>query len=193
MSTPPSASPELRPSEPGRPPLELHRSPRRRRTSQASFSDGRLVIRLPAGMTTEEEERTIERLVGKLDRRRERLSRGGDAALLARADRLADEHLEGVRATSVAWSARMARRYGSCTVTEGRIRISDRLAAMPDYVLDYVLVHELAHLQVPDHSPAFHRLVARYPHTDRACGYLEGFADGQVAAATPDPPDATVD
>ena len=50
---------------------------------------------------------------------------------------------------------------------------------MPDWVLDYVLVHELAHLVVPGHGPQFWSLVDRYPRTERARGYLEG-----VAAAT---------
>ena len=176
---------ELRPGAPGRPPLELHRSPRRVRTSEATFRDGRLVVRLPAGMPVEEEERAIDELVGKLTRRRQRAARGGDAELAARAHRLADRYLDGVRPTSVVWSGRMARRNGSCSVHDGSIRISDRLVAVPDYVLDYVLVHELAHLLVPDHSPAFHRLVARYPEEQRARGYLEGYAAGEAAAVTP--------
>ena len=45
---------------------------------------------------------------------------------------------------------------------------------MPDWVIDYVLLHELAHLVVPSHSPAFWTLLSRYPKTERARGYLEG-------------------
>ncbi len=189
MSTPGPhrpAGPELRAAAPGRPPLELHRSPRRVRTSEASFRDGRLVVRLPAGMTAQQEEQIIDRLVGKVTRRRERAARGGDAALAARANRLADRYLDGVRPTSVTWSARMTRLNGSCSVREGRIRISDRLAGMPGYVLDYVLVHELAHLLIADHSPAFHRLVDRFPDTPRARGFLEGYTAGAAAAVTPE-------
>jgi predicted metal-dependent hydrolase len=66
----------------------------------------------------------------------------------------------------------MTTRWGSCTPATGTIRISDRLARMPGWVLDYVLVHELAHLAVPGHSPAFWRLVHRYPKAERAMGYL---------------------
>jgi predicted metal-dependent hydrolase len=51
---------------------------------------------------------------------------------------------------------------------------------MPDWVLDYVVLHELVHLVVPTHGNRFWTLVARYPKAERARGYLEGIA----AAAT---------
>jgi predicted metal-dependent hydrolase len=64
------------------------------------------------------------------------------------------------------------------------IRLSSRLQALPGWVVDYVLVHELAHLLEPGHGPAFHRLVERYPRAERAEGFLEGFlvGTGQPAA-----------
>ena len=106
---------------------------------------------------------------------------GGDEALADRARQLADRYLDGVRPTSVAWSGRMRRRWGSCTPSEGTIRISRSLASFPDWVLDYVLVHELAHLVEPGHGPAFHALVDRFPQAARARGFLEGvqFADAR--------------
>jgi hypothetical protein len=47
---------------------------------------------------------------------------------------------------------------------------------MPPWVIDYVLVHELAHLLVPRHGLDFWALVDRYPRTERARGYLQGVA-----------------
>ena len=58
------------------------------------------------------------------------------------------------------------------------IRISDRLLKMPDFVHDYVVVHELAHLEVPKHGPEFWKRVNRYPKTERARGYLMAIGMG---------------
>ncbi len=73
---------------------------------------------------------------------------------------------------SVVWAENQAERWGSCTPDARSIRVSSRLAAFPVWVLDYVIVHELAHLVEPNHGPAFHDLVARYPLAERARGFL---------------------
>jgi len=64
------------------------------------------------------------------------------------------------------------------------IRLSARLQGMPVWVVDYVLVHELAHLLEPGHDAAFWGWVDRYPQAERAKGYLLGWS----AAARLDPP-----
>jgi predicted metal-dependent hydrolase len=46
------------------------------------------------------------------------------------------------------------------------------LAKEPSWVLDYVIVHELAHLHVRGHDKAFWELVNRYPLAERARGFL---------------------
>lgn len=178
-----SAGPEQRPATAERPALEIHRSVRRRHSASATFRDDRIVVRLPAGLSVAEDERLLGDVVRKVAARHRIEDAGGDAALGARADELADTYLDGVRATSVAWSTRMGTRYGSCTTGEGAIRISSELAVHPQFVRDYVLVHELAHLQVPDHSPRFHALLARFPEAARARGYLEGYQAGRYAAS----------
>lgn len=178
---------EHRPATTMSPPVELHRSLRRRRGGQASLTDGRVVVRIPAGMPEAEEAAMVDSLVGKVLRRRAVAAVGGDAALQVRADHLADTYLHGIRATSVRWSPRMQHRHGSCSPATGDIRISDRLAVHPGFVVDYVLVHELAHLHVSGHSEAFHRLVDRFPLTERARGYLAGYEAGLVAWVRPVP------
>jgi hypothetical protein len=47
---------------------------------------------------------------------------------------------------------------------------------MPSWVLDYVILHELAHLIQPGHGGEFWSLLDSYPRTERARGYLEGVA-----------------
>lgn len=180
---------ERRPAAGGLPALELQRSSRRRRSATGFVRDGVIVVQLPAGLPAVEEDRLIRQLVDRVSGRARAVTAGGDEALRRRAEGLADRFVDGVRARSVAWSSRMKRRWGSCTPGDGTIRISDELAAFPDYVLDYVLVHELAHLHVPDHSPAFHAIVERFPDADRARGFLDGvrFAEGRYVPGDPDP------
>lgn len=165
-----------------RPPVEVHRSFRRRRGGQAALRDGRVVVRIPAGLPPEEDRAMVDALLDKVLRARRTEARGGDAWLRARAELLADRYLDGIRPSDVRWSKRMQHRWGSCTRATGEIRISDRLAPVPDLVLDYVLVHELAHLLVPGHPPHFHALVDRYPHRQRAQGFLEGYEAGRGVA-----------
>lgn len=99
----------------------------------------------------------------------------GDAELTERAERLSAEYFGGrARPTTVRWVTNQNTRWGSCTPAEGSIRLSHRLKGMPEYVVDYVLLHELAHLLVPGHGPDFWRLLEAYPRTERARGYLEG-------------------
>lgn len=188
--TRPSRTTERRPASDGLPDLELVRSARRRRTASAHGVDGRVVVQLPAGLPVAEEDRLIRSLVRRVTGRQRADAVAGDHTLQARADELADRWLDGVRATSVRWSDRMQKRWGSCTPHDGSIRISRRLAAYPRYVLDAVLVHELAHLQVADHSRTFHDLVGRFPGSERARGFLDGI---RFAAASPDDPDELPD
>lgn len=101
----------------------------------------------------------------------------GDSELAERAHRLSAQYLDGrASPTTVRWVTNQNTRWGSCTPSEGSIRLSHRLQGMPEYVIDYVLVHELAHLLVPGHGPRFWELLKAYPRTERARGYLEGVA-----------------
>lgn len=51
-------------------------------------------------------------------------------------------------------------RWGSCHV-DGRIRLNWRMIQMPEHLIDYVVVHELAHLHEPNHAPRFWLRVAK--------------------------------
>ena len=154
--------------------VEVVRSPRRRRTISAHRVGDRIVVHVPARMSRAEEAQWVERMVRRvLAGERRRLK--SDEDLLARAARLASTYLDG-KATpaAVRWVDNQQRRWGSCTPEDGTIRLSRRLANAPDYVVDYVLLHELAHLIVPGHGPRFWAELAGYPRLERARGYLEG-------------------
>jgi predicted metal-dependent hydrolase len=173
--------------------VEVRRSARRRRTVTAYRESGRTVVLIPAAFTPAEERRWVAQMVAKLQTREERRRRslGGDEQLVSRARELSAAHLDGVpQPSSVRWVDNQQRRWGSCTPADGSIRLSSRLQGMPEYVVDYVLVHELAHLIEPSHDPRFWALVARYPRAERARGFLEGVElarhDAGEAAASED-------
>jgi predicted metal-dependent hydrolase len=159
------------------PSVEIVRSKKRKKTAQAYLVDGRLRVLIPAGMDPDAEAGLVEDLVRRTTRRIS--SEGVD--LHSRARKLAKQYGLPEPAT-IEWSNRQLRRWGSCTVSEGRIRISDRLASMPDWVLDWVILHELAHLAVPNHGPQFQQIVSQYQKGERAEGYL--IAMTEMAAAT---------
>jgi predicted metal-dependent hydrolase len=148
---------------------EVVRSTRRRRTVQAEQIGDTVRISIPARMSKTEE----EHWVGVMVRRFERRAAAAEQDLTSRADALADRY--GLpRPSSIRWVGNQLRRWGSCTPVDGSIRISDRLTRYPTWVLDYVIVHELAHLAEPGHGKAFHALVDRYPKAERARGFLMG-------------------
>ena len=154
------------------------RSARRRRTISARIRGGVIEVLLPAGLTTHEEERWVERMRTRLLRRRVPPS---DSDLERRAAELSRLHFGGeLVPSSVRWAAAQRNRWGSCTPETGTIRLSERLRQLPRWVVDYVLVHELAHLRYRSHGPRFWSLVNRYPLTERARGYLlaKGESDG---------------
>ena len=69
-------------------------------------------------------------------------------------------------------------RWGSCTVRDN-INLNWRLIKAPIFVIDYVIVHELAHLLEPNHTPQFWNIVrTQVPTVDRARAWLR--EHGQV-------------
>jgi predicted metal-dependent hydrolase len=157
--------------------VEVRRSSRRRRTVTAYRELGRTVVLIPAAFSPAEEQRWVAQMVAKLQTREERRRRslGGDTELMARAAALSAAHLDGLALpASVRWVDNQHRRWGSCTPADRSIRLSSRLRSMPEYVVDYVLVHELVHLLEPSHGERFWELVGRYPRAERARGFLEG-------------------
>jgi predicted metal-dependent hydrolase len=148
-------------------PVEVIRSAKRRKSVSARIVDGRIVVRMPQWMTTDQEQAYVASMLQKLER--QQVAQTVD--LTRRATELARRYDLPVP-TSIRWVGNQQHRWGSCSPATGDIRITDRMAGFPPWVLDAVLVHELAHLVEPDHGPAFHALADRYPRQERAHGFL---------------------
>ncbi|MDG4833188.1 M48 family metallopeptidase [Solwaraspora sp. WMMD1047] len=167
-----------------KPVVEVRRSQRRRRTVSAYRDGERVVVLIPDQFSRAEESEWVDRMLARLAAREGRCERS-DAELLARArnliGRYLSEHDRVAVPASVRWVTNQNGRWGSCTPADRTIRISHRIQEMPDWVIDYVLLHELAHLVVPSHNARFWALVGRYPKAERARGYLEGVAAASAA------------
>jgi len=153
--------------------VEVVRSHRRRKTVQASQHGDTVRVYVPASLTAADEARWIDEMLARMERRERRERAGAEIDLTDRALALSARHFDGrLVPSSIRWVANMRDRYGSCTPVDGTIRISDTLASMPGWVLDYVIVHELVHLVEAAHDNRFWALVARYPRAERARGFL---------------------
>ena len=162
------------------PEVEVRISKRRKKTSEAKWVGGRIVVSLPAHLDVESRQKTIDWLVDRLLTRHRCSPALDDDGLLARAIELSDRYLVGARPASVRWVTNQTARWGSCSYYSGHIRVSHRLRAVPEWVLDSVLVHEVAHLTHPDHSRAFHELAGAYPRHKEAGVFLAGYGLGLV-------------
>lgn len=161
------------------PPVRIVASRRRRRTVSARLRAGVLELLVPDWMPRAERERWAEEMRRRIERRMVR-ALPSDDKLAARARALNDRHFGGrLRWTSIAYTE-LSHLWGSCTFTTGAIRIAARAATLPDWVIDYLVVHELSHLEHSDHGPAFHEMENRYPLTERARGYLMAIDQGAV-------------
>lgn len=152
--------------------IRIIRSNKRQKTISAREVDGAFVVQAPAGMSDDD----LQPIIAKLQQRwqkRQIKTELDDAALHRRAQELNRQYFGGKLAwKSIGWVTNQNTRLGSCTPGHQTIRLSHRLATMPAFVRDYVIVHELAHLLQANHGPKFWKLVNRYPKTERARGYL---------------------
>lgn len=166
------------------PEIEVRRSKRRRRTVSAYKDGDTVVVLIPASMSRAQEAEWVETMVARLERQEKR-KRPSDEQLRKRALELSERYLGGLaQPDSVRWVDNQNSRWGSCTPGDRSIRVSSRLQGTPTWVVDYVLVHELAHLIEAGHDENFWAWVNHYPKAERAKGWLMGYS----AAKSMDPP-----
>jgi predicted metal-dependent hydrolase len=150
--------------------VQVIRSKRSKKTVSARFRDGVLHVTVPHWMNNAQIDEWVANMKGRYERANRKAS---DTGLRDRCRALAKEY-RLPQPASVVWTRDLASRWGSCSTDTGTIRINGRLTTAPGWVVDYVLVHELAHLVHPNHSAAFWEVVHRYPKTERAIGFLMG-------------------
>ena len=160
--------------------VEVQRSTRRKKTISAEIVGDALIVSIPERMSRAEEQQWVERMSARMSERKRRDRLNDDGALAQRAAQLGARYLDGIRPNDIEWVTNQKSRWGSCSPHEGSIRLSLELTEYPAWVRDYVIVHELAHLIVADHSDRFWDLVNRYPLTERARGFLlaKGMEEG---------------
>lgn len=157
--------------------VEVRTSTRRRKTATAYWEQGRIVVVVPSHVRRADRQELVDWLVGRVLAKRPAAA-ASDQELAARAATLADRYVDGVRPASIRWVTNQHKRWGSCSNATGDIRISDRLRAVPSWVLDATIVHELAHLVHADHSARFHAVANRFPRQKEALIFLEGYSLG---------------
>ncbi len=160
---------------------------RLRRNVRWSARNGAIEIRAPRHARPAELVRITDSIIARVLKQRARARRRQDTDLQARAEAINRRYFGGeLTWHTIRWVDNMERRLGSCTTggsTDGDIRISARIRAWPQYVVDYVIAHELTHRLHPDHSADFWAALARFPYVERARGFIEGVAFAENADA----------
>jgi len=149
-------------------------------------ADGSVLLRVPYRYPKSSLPDLLDSVGTQLGRQKRRVRRRTDADLQARAEQI-NQSCFGGRVTweAIRWVQPMKTRLGSCTnggPTDGYIRISEEVRSWPQWVVDYIIAHELTHRLHPDHSAAFWRTLRQaYPQTEQARGFIKGvmYAQGR--------------
>ncbi len=164
-----------------RPAVEIVRSSRRSKTVSGSMNpDGSIRLLVPASSTAHDIEEYLAQLAPKIMERAQQQGKrkrkfSSDEYLIERAQYLIDTYLPEVTMPhEIRWVTNQSTRWGSATPATSRIRISHMIQGAPEYVVDYVLHHELCHFVFLDHGAGFKALEQRYPHLAKAQGFLDG-------------------
>lgn len=160
--------------------IEVVRSVQRRKTVSGALKHGKLRVLVPAHLSKAEEAYFVAKVRRRVELQETKARLNHGDPLRKRADELNRRYFGGKLAyASVTYVTNQNSVFGSCSVRRGTIRLSHHLAGMPEWVRDYVLMHELAHLVEPGHNRRFWEIVNRYPRTREARRYLRAYAKGE--------------
>ncbi len=149
------------------------RSSRRFRTISGRVVKDILVVHAPATLSQERLEKIIDKFKLKFERKKlkEELDKKQDLARSAA--RINEKYFSNkLRINSIEYVTDQNSKFGCCNYQTANIRISHKVGPMPEWVRDYVVMHEMAHLIEPNHSKLFWSIVSRYKLAERARGYL---------------------
>ena len=153
--------------------VKVVRSRRRKRTVSACVVNDTLLVRAPLALSAGRLEKIVASLKSRFERKKikEELDRREDLTQIAA--RLNEKYFGNqLKINSVEYVANQKSRFGCCNYRSANIRISHRIGALPAWVRDYVLIHEMSHLIEPNHSKAFWDIVSRYRLAERARGFI---------------------
>ena len=149
-------------------------------------ADDSILLRIPYRFPKRQIPDLLKQITQRLDRQIKQAKRRTDDDLQARANYINKKYFSNqIEWKAIRWVGNMNQRLGSCTnggSTDGHIRISDKIKDWPQWVIDYVIAHELVHRLHSDHSKDFWDTLSEgYPKTERARGFIQGigYAEGQ--------------
>lgn len=166
--------------------VEVRRDKRLKKTARWQWeSKDSILLRVPYRLPNRVIQQHIDQIARQLEKQSRLAERRTDAGLQARAESINRQYFGGkIEWRAIRWVGNMNTRLGSCTnggPTDGHIRISDKIRNWPQWVVDYVIAHELVHRYHANHSPEFWQtLTEGYPLAERARGFIRGmgFAEG---------------
>ncbi|MDP2913469.1 MAG: M48 family metallopeptidase [Candidatus Omnitrophota bacterium] len=124
-------------------------------------------------MPRERLEKIIDNFKVRFERRKLKEELNKMRPLAEIAAKLNERYFSGkLKINSIEYATDQNSRFGCCNRRDATIRVSHRLSRMPEWVRNYVIIHEMAHLVEPNHGPAFWNIVSRYELAERAKGYL---------------------
>jgi predicted metal-dependent hydrolase len=153
--------------------VKIIRSKRRKRTISARLIKNTLLVSAPLMISRERLDKIVADFKVKFEKKKLKQELDRKQSLIDIARKLNEKYFENkLKINSIEYATDQNSKYGCCNFRDAKIRISHKIGLMPEWVRDYVVIHEMAHLVEPNHSSAFWQIVSRYNLAERARGYL---------------------
>jgi len=153
--------------------VEIKRSKRRKKTVSARLDGDIMYVYAPVDTPEKELNEIIKNFEKRFVKRNIKKKLNEEQNLSEVFGRLNKKYFNGkIKIKSIKYVTNQQKKYGSCDYRKKTIRLSHYIARMPDWVRDYVIIHEMAHILEPNHSKAFWDIVYCYKLAERARGFL---------------------